>query len=760
MKNTDMAGGRQLIRIISTIALVVLLSVYLFITIDGTNRMASQARLIAEHPLAVSNLTNKMLINKIDIELSLERLHGNDTSRDVKAVRGYVDNLYRDMDQDILKIQDAYLGPKESMARFMGTYKSIKLEWNSFFAYLLESPRTEEEFRSYENEHLSILSRQFERDAQYILDFADKKQRDASELVLSLRYNTIYWSIIISFVCLAGMFFFLGLTAKLNDAVVAKNKQFDLLGRTVDEAFLLFDRDSRSCYYVSENSERVLGVPAAELLEDRKELYRYISGSSRFAFERHVDEDAPQSFNEELLDCRLPGESEPRRLYSKFFSVHQDNGKVVCVVTVSDITSDVKAQSALRDALTNAQNANNAKRDFLSRMSHEIRTPMNAIIGMTTIAAANIDDAARVENCLEKISQASRHLLMLINDVLDMSRIESNKVTINMTPFNIQQFASNFADLVNGQAKQNNVDFLKHMKGFDRHTVYIGDPLRINQVLLNLISNAIKFTPPGGRVELEILCTPESDKNDRVRFVVSDTGIGMNEDTIKRLYDPFEQADAAIAQKYGGSGLGMSITKNLVSLMGGNIQVKSELGKGSVFTVELSLKRGREALSAPVPEALEDIKGLSIDSGCAVKSLEGINILLAEDNELNMEIAVELLKMNGVSRVECALDGQQVVTRFLESAKGEFDAILMDIQMPHKDGYEAAQEIRASSHPDAEKVAIIATTANAFSEDVAAALAAGMDAHIGKPLDIKHLCEVMKDVLEDRRRCIKRDDGV
>ena len=748
--NTDMAGGRQIIRIISVGVLLVLLSFYLFVTIDGTNRMASQARLIMDHQFAVSNLTNKMLINKIDIELNLEKLRGSDVDRDVKAIRGYADNLYRDMDQNMLKIQELYLGSKESMDGFMTTYSAIRLEWNSFFSYLLESPRSEKEFRSYENEHLSILSRQFERDAQTILDFANKKQKESSQLVHSLRYNTIYWSLIISFVCLAGMFFFLRLTAKLNDAVVEKNKQFDLLGRTVDEAFLLFDRKDKSCYYVSENSERVLGVPAKELLEDRNELYRYMSGSSRFALECHVDEDAPQSFNEELLDCRLPGESEPRRLHSKFFSVHQDNGRVVCVVTISDITKEVKAQLALRDALTNAQNANNAKRDFLSRMSHEIRTPMNAIIGMTTIAAANTDDAGKVEDCLKKIGQASKHLLMLINDVLDMSRIESNKVTMNLAPFDINQLVSNITDFVYGQTRQNNVEFFKCMEGFEQHTVYIGDSLRINQVLLNLMSNAIKFTPPGGRVGLEIICTPGKERNDSVRFIVSDTGIGMNEDTIKRIYDPFEQADAAIAQKYGGSGLGMSITKNLISLMNGHIHVKSEPGKGSVFTVELTLQRSREALSPPASEIVDSIKAMEAGDEHGGNPLEGKNILLAEDNALNMEIAVELLKMNGINRVECARDGQQVVDMFLESSQGEFDAILMDIQMPRKDGYEATREIRASCHPDARKVAIIATTANAFSEDVTAALTAGMYAHIGKPLDVKHFCDVLKDVLKDR----------
>lgn len=520
-----------------------------------------------------------------------------------------------------------------------------------------------------------------------------------------------------------------------------------------------------------------------------------------------------------------------------------------------------RQQKILQDALLVAQKANDAKRDFLSRMSHEIRTPMNAIIGMSAIAFNYLDDKKRTADCLSKITFSSKHLLMLLNDVLDMSKIENGKLNIRQELFDLKNLVTSLADINYGLATAKGLSFEIVISGFKDELLF-GDSMRVNQILLNLLSNAIKFTPKGGSVRLEIRMLRSASDKIWLRFIVQDSGIGMKKEFLEHLYEPFEQADNGIARKYGGTGLGMVITKNLVAIMDGTIEVKSQEGVGTTFMVDLpfGVSKVDKKTAAEMEEmrvlVVDDdndtcehaavlLKGMGVNVDWALNGFEaiekvrsaceddgrcydvcfidwcmpeldgietarrmrryvgpdvliiiisaydwsgieeqakaaGVNafiakpffasnlyntlltvsrkpelgfsavgnketydfggkkVLLVEDNELNMEIASELLKFVNL-QVEHAENGKVAVDIFRNSKEKEYALIFMDIQMPLMNGYDAARCIRSSEHPAAGTIPIIAMTANAFNDDVQAAFDAGMNGHLAKPIDVEVL---------------------
>ena len=396
-----------------------------------------------------------------------------------------------------------------------------------------------------------------------------------------------------------------------------------------------------------------------------------------------------------------------------------------------------------------AQRASLAKSEFLSRMSHEIRTPMNGIMGMTSIALAHADDARKVRSCLEKISVASAHLMALINDILDMSKIESGKIELRCAPFEFRTFVNSFTAVFAAQAAERGVRYETEERGAFPACV-VGDALKINQVIYNLVGNALKFTPAGGRVALIVERMGGAPADDApaegfsadgrvlwVRFSVVDTGCGIKPEHFDKIFSSFDQGDPDTANKHGGTGLGLAITKRFVEMMGGRIRLTSQVGVGSTFAVDVPLVQApseacEEAVDWPCASSAE----MPPSEGGRTYDFSGRRILVAEDNDLNLEIAVEVLRDAGAT-VETAKTGAQALRAFEESAPGGFDLVLMDIQMPEMDGCEATSAIRSLDRPDARAVPILAMTADAFAEDQERSRACGMNGHLSKPLDIR-----------------------
>ena len=401
-----------------------------------------------------------------------------------------------------------------------------------------------------------------------------------------------------------------------------------------------------------------------------------------------------------------------------------------------------KAKNITTEALQTAENANKAKTDFLSNMSHDIRTPMNAIIGMTSLIRHDAGNKAKVIEYADKIDISSQHLLGIINDVLDMSKIEAGKTVFKYTDFSILDFITELNTIFHSQIDEKN-QALTIIKENIRHEWVNGDQVHLMQIFSNLVSNAVKYTQEGGKIQFLVEeCETKSSVYAKYRFLVSDNGMGMSADFKDTIFDAFTRAESSMTNKIQGTGLGMAITKNLVEAMGGTIDVESELGQGSCFEVLIDLRIAEDRFVSSTEQAEKDEPAGNV--------LKGMRFLCAEDNELNAEILMELLKIEGAECTICE-NGKRVLEAFEQSAPGDYDMILMDVQMPVMNGYEATKAIRRSSHELAKTIPIIAMTANAFSEDIQHSLAAGMNAHVSKPVEMK--------VLEKTIRSIKSGGG-
>ena len=434
-------------------------------------------------------------------------------------------------------------------------------------------------------------------------------------------------------------------------------------------------------------------------------------------------------------------------MQGKFIVVKRDiEGKCRSVLFAVQVIDDEKKKELdyrhmLKEAVDNANRANQAKSDFLSRMSHDMRTPMNAIIGMTEIANMYIDDKDKVLDCLKKISSSGKHLLALINEVLDMNKIESGKLDLIEEEANIKEIINNIIYMVRDLACDKHHELIVDT-GNIKHKTVITDGARLQQALLNFISNAVKYTPDGGKISC-IVSESTSDVRQKsyYQFVIEDNGIGMSDEFIEQIFEPFARAEDTRINKIEGSGLGMPIAGSIISKMDGDITVESRINEGSKFTITIPFNYvcTDNDMNAGNSETEEiDIKAMDFS---------GYKILLAEDNDINAEIACEILEMSGFE-VDVACNGMEALERYRNSSLGYYDLILMDIQMPEMNGYDTTVAIRSLNRKDAKEVPILAMTANAFTEDVMAAKKSGMNEHIAKPLDISQMYNILTRFLK------------
>lgn len=528
-----------------------------------------------------------------------------------------------------------------------------------------------------------------------------------------------------------------------NNEIYEREALFNVITENVDDIFLIYDLNKQQVEYVSDNVERVFGISAEELIYDEKKA---VTGS--------VDEDIYSKIKEmvkkdnfvETAELEFMQQNkytgEMHSVKCKMSPLADEEGQINKMICISrDVTSDIKSKNALQEALTAAQNAEAARRDFLSRVSHELRTPINAIVGMRAIAEMSMGDNEKIEDCLKKIDAASKYLLELVNDVLDMSKIESGNMKLDYGVFDLDNMLENISSIIYPRSVEKNQSFEIELLGVEQK-IFFGDEMRIRQIVLNFLTNAVKFTPEGGRVRLVVEQGDLQDGCVYNRFAVYDNGPGIREEFMEKLFHPFEQDSVTLPRGYAGTGLGMAISKNLASMMGGDVSARKNPDGGAIFSFNLLLTVPQTKYVPPNER-----------SGSAAKQLDfsGKRVLVAEDNEINMEIIEELLRAVGFE-VDGAVDGKKAVEKFVAMPEGYYDIVLMDIQMPNMDGYNAARKIRDCGRADAKDTLIVAMSANAMPEEIAKSMNSGMNAHLAKPLDPQLMFSSIEALLDGHEK--------
>ena len=519
---------------------------------------------------------------------------------------------------------------------------------------------------------------------------------------------------------------------KKDQQLLAREELFSSLSRNVDDVFLMIDTSTGKVEYISPNVRRILGISPETVQEDFHVLCSAGGDNCRSPLDdlMQMEQGTQQEWDREFIHQET---GEPHYIHVTGL-INEVQGAKKCIVDLSDRTGEHQTTLAVEAALEVAEKASQAKTDFLSNMSHDIRTPMNAIVGLTTLMENELDQPEKLAEHLHKLESSGQLLLGIINNILDMSRIESGKTTLSVEPMHLSQQLDQLSTMIRAQASEKAQTFTvsTHL----RHENLLADPTRLNQVLMNILSNAVKYTPRGGHIRFEVEELPRNEHYAKYRFVVQDDGIGMSKAYQKTLFDPFTREERSGTNRVQGTGLGMAITKNIVDLMGGSISVESATGKGTRFEVVLEFPIDTEADAVPeaqaLPEEPEDVSPLC-----------GMNFLCAEDNAINAEILELLLKSKGAHCKICP-NGQEIVDAFVRVKPGEYDMILMDVQMPVMDGLEAARRIRSSANPLGQVIPILAMTANAFLEDMQKSKEAGMDEHLSKPVDIDALEQTVK----------------
>ena len=517
-----------------------------------------------------------------------------------------------------------------------------------------------------------------------------------------------------------------------------REELFNALCSNIDDVFAIYHLVKNRFEYISPNIERILGFSSKSFLSNPNIVLDYLCEKSIDEIKSIFSTNILKSGYEVQYEYHNPVTKQTLWLILRIYPVFSHQAAIRYICSVSDLTKEMRTQQVLKDALLNAQRANEAKKDFLSHMSHELKTPISAVLGMVQIASNSPDNKEKVENCLEKIKVWSNNLLDIINNILDMARIDSDKLLITNKPFCMSELLCCFSSIVLTQAELNHQKFDLICANI-KDDALMGDTLRLTQILGNCVTNSLKFTPPGGKIKLEVYEIEKHANKALFRFIITDNGKGMSEEYIDRIFIPFEQEDSSVAIKYGGSGLGMSITKNLVGLMGGNIRVASKVNVGTIITIDIVLEVHNEQ---PTKEVLKthvwDLSDFDFSNQ---------HILVVEDNDINLEIACEILKNTKVS-YDTARNGYEAIKLFTDSKPGLYNLILMDVHMPGLSGYETARAIRSSKHTDANNVAIIAISADSSAEEILL-LDCGINYHLSRPIDISHFYPLLHKVFNE-----------
>ncbi len=847
--------------------LVFLLIVFLSVSVYSIQSIMNRLETIREHPYEVLNAGRKAQEDISKIRLSFEQLKNINTPEVVEDVRGQIDAFYEDVQLQISVIEENFLGEPQEVERLVALTGEMRKDQDAFLEYAAAADRSEEEIIAYTNQHLEEINQAFDEQLTLILEYANKKfdgfyMQAKRSAAMSTAAAFLVFGVVVTVLCIYQY-----LLKRNTDQLKNQNKLFELLSQTIDNVFMINEREHPGHNFISENAERILGFSPEPQKISPALLFDYMDEKDKKAIEELFSTKGETYWNA-IFHYRHPAQTEEKVFALQTYRI-QAEGHDRFVTVLTDETQMVKTHKELEAAMIQAEQANRAKSEFLSRMSHEIRTPMNGIIGMTMIAMQNIGNQEKVADCLRKINMSSKHLLVLINDVLDMSKIESGRMEIKKEPFDFRVFIEALNNVTYSQAESKGIEYEEIFVG-DIDENLSGDSLRLNQILMNLLSNAFKFTPRGGKVSLRITNTDVNEETIWLKFEVTDTGCGIAEENYGKIFMAFEQENDNVSHVYGGTGLGLSISKRFTELMGGKISVASKLGSGTTFTVILpfgrvepekkekpdfgrlyglvadddpdslahtklllnklgiradvtdngyeavaktekaqtmgqpydfclidwkmpyidgveTIRRICEASVTKTPAAIlmsaydaSDIREESRKAGAvsiitkplfesALSALlselfagkrrdedteegmgydfSGKRFLIAEDNELNLEIAVELIGTTNAV-LEAAVNGKEAVEKFAASLPGYYDLILMDVQMPEMDGYEATKAIRAMERSDGKTIPILAMTANAFSEDKAKSLSCGMNGHINKPIELTEVFQKISKALK------------